>query len=107
MSEDCRSKDPDFDAFVSAIRDMKLDEIIDSTTRELRMVRERRNEARSASYLNLLLGLRHLVTYGTRPSSVQHDSDLARMLPVIESLVRRGVFTPSALDVFDPTRSKV
>jgi len=98
------SPDLDFDAFVSAVQDMKFDEIIDSTARELRMVRERRNEPRSASHRNLLLGLRHLVTYGTRPSSVQHDWDLARMRPVIESLVQRGVFTPSALDVFDPTK---
>jgi hypothetical protein len=35
---------------------MKFDEIIDSSTRELRTVRDRRSEPRSASCLNLLLG---------------------------------------------------
>ena len=50
-------------------------------------------------YRKLLREFAWLLQNGMRPGSV-HASDLPRMQPAIESLVRRGVLKPEALAVF-------
>jgi hypothetical protein len=95
----------DFDRFAAALTtiDTDVNGIRDLINLELHDADGRLGTVR---YCSLLRGLRHLIDTGNRPGNLRDDREFARMRPVMERLVQRRLFDPSALKVFEFDRTR-